>query len=392
MRGDRGSGRVRTDEPDDLPRSDEGRRPAGPVRADDHGRGRHRERPGAAASGRGPLLARPRRFRRAALRGRRGRRARDGRPDLRGRRRADADPGTTLEGPDPGPARRRRRRPSLLPLRRGVGRPDPPRRVAHGVDRRGGLRALPVRHGARRRPVRARHGGGEPVRRAGDRPERGAADRGRHLQLRLGHARVRHPVARQRARATRRAGSGAGLPREGGAPAPRGDRGRSQAGRDRDRRRADDRRGSAERLLARARARRRGRSGASRPAPGRRVWSATSATRGCRPRTWRRGPGSRWPPCRSGARPRSRRSRSSTRPSACPCRDRVAVLRSGGRLLRRHADDGSCHARAHPRAAAGGRRDGRRAPSSRSGSGPVSSRCRWARAGFPWSASTSRTR
>ena len=70
------------------------------------------------------------------LAGRRGR-ARDGRLHLRGRRRADADPGTALEARDARPVRRRGGRPPLLLLRRGRGRRHPGRDQPDRVDGRG---------------------------------------------------------------------------------------------------------------------------------------------------------------------------------------------------------------------------------------------------------------
>ena len=77
-------------------------------------------------------------------------------------------------------------RPPLLLVRRGRGRRDPRRRVAHRLDRRGRLRDLPARH------VAAATTCGSAVRQAGEpfgiraiAPSRGPADRGGHLQLRL---------------------------------------------------------------------------------------------------------------------------------------------------------------------------------------------------------------
>ena len=66
--------------------------------------------------------------------------------------------------------------------------------------------------------VRARVPGGRAVRDPGDRAERGAQDRGGHLQLRLGHPDRGHAAARERAREVRRVGPGRRLPR----PAPPG--------------------------------------------------------------------------------------------------------------------------------------------------------------------------
>ena len=66
--------------------------------------------------------------------------------------------------------------------RRHPGRHQPDR-----LDRRGRLRDLPARPVARRRPVGPDHGGRQAARHPPDRAVRGAPDRGRHLQLRLGH-------------------------------------------------------------------------------------------------------------------------------------------------------------------------------------------------------------
>ena len=95
---------------------------------------------------------------------------------------------------------------------------------------------------------------GAPVRDPRDRAVGGAADRGGHLQLRLGHAHRGHAVPRHRARAVRRARPGRRLHREGRAAPDRRGRGGPEARRDRHRRRADERRGRPERLLAGPRA------------------------------------------------------------------------------------------------------------------------------------------
>ena len=124
--------------------------------------------------------------------------------------------------------------------------------------------------------------GGGAVRYPRDRAVGGPADRGGHLQLRQRHARRGHAVPHQRLGEVRRAGSGAGLHGEGGARAAGGDRCGPQAGRRRHRGRPHDRRGRAERLVAGASRRAEIRSGASPPARGRRGWSATSGSRGCR--------------------------------------------------------------------------------------------------------------
>ena len=89
---------------------------------------------------------------------------------------------------------------------------------------------------ARRRPVGPDHGGGQAARDPPDRPVRGAPDRGRHLQLRLGHDHRQQPVRGHGPRAPRRAAGGR-LHRQGG---PRGDpreRRQPQARRHRGRRR-----------------------------------------------------------------------------------------------------------------------------------------------------------
>ena len=67
-----------------------------------------------------------------------------------------------------------------------------------------------------RRPVERGRRGRRGVRHPPDRAVRGAADRGRHLQLRLGHPARRHAAPRDGARAPRR-GAAAGLHRQGGA-------------------------------------------------------------------------------------------------------------------------------------------------------------------------------
>ena len=67
---------------------------------------------------------------------------------------------------------------------------------------------------------------GAPVRHPRDRAVGGAADRGGHLQLRLGHAPGGHAVPHHRARAVGRARPGGRLHREGRAAADRGGGGR----------------------------------------------------------------------------------------------------------------------------------------------------------------------
>ena len=154
-------------------------------------------------------------------------------------------------------ARRRRRRgrcAPVLPVRRGRDRRYPGRRLPDGVDGRGGLRALPLRHVTRRRAVAPRGGGRRAVRDPRDRSFGGAADRGGDLQLRVRHAHGGHAVPRHRARAARRARAGRRLHREGRVAPDRGGGRRSEARRDRHRRRADERRGRLERLLAGPRA------------------------------------------------------------------------------------------------------------------------------------------
>ena len=174
-------------------------------------------------------------------------------------------------------------RPPLLLVRRGRGRRHPGRRVPHRMDRRGRLRDLPARLEPRRRSVGARPAGRRTVRHPGDRAVGGPADRGGHLQLRQRHARRGHAVPRQRLGEVRRAGAGAGLHGEGGARAAGRGRCRPQARGHRHRRRPDDRRGRAERLLAGTGIGERAARSAGSPRPrGRRAWSATSGSLGCR--------------------------------------------------------------------------------------------------------------
>ena len=78
--------------------------------------------------------------------------------------------------------------------RRHPGRHQPDR-----LDRRGRLRDLPARPVARCRPVGPDHGRRQAPQDPADRAMRGAPDRGRHLQLRLGHDHRQQPVRGHRA-------------------------------------------------------------------------------------------------------------------------------------------------------------------------------------------------
>ena len=95
-------------------------------------------------------------------------------------------------------------------------RRDPGRDQPDRLDRRGRLRDLPARPVARRRAVGPDHGGRPAARHPADRAVRGAPDRGRHLQLRLGHDDREQPVRDHGSRAARRAAGGR-LHRQGGA-------------------------------------------------------------------------------------------------------------------------------------------------------------------------------
>ena len=147
-----------------------------------------------------------------------------------------------LPGPGPGPevegrhARALRRRGSwteVLLVRRGRPRRDPRRDQPDRLDGRGRLRDLPARPEPRRRPVGADHGGRQAARHPADRAVRGAPDRGRHLQLRLGHDDREQPVRGHGPGAAGRA-AGRRLHRQGRAradPASRASRASSSASR-----------------------------------------------------------------------------------------------------------------------------------------------------------------
>ena len=220
----------------DLPRPDEVRRRPGQVRAH-HGRGRRdRQRPGPAARRGRSLVAGPRRLGRRAV-GARGRDARrDGRQGPRARGLSRPGPGPEVEGRHADAVRPGHRRHQVLLDADDRGRRHPGRHQPDRLDRRGRLRDLPARPVAWRRPVGPDHGGRQAAQHPADRAVRGAPDRGRHLQLRLGHDHRRQPVPRHGPRAARRA-AGRRLHRQGGARGDPRDGRRPQAGRHRGRRR-----------------------------------------------------------------------------------------------------------------------------------------------------------
>ena len=187
-RRDHRAGRVGVHEHADLPRPDEVRRRPGQVRPD-HGRGRrHRQRPGPAPRRGEPLVARPRRLATPAC----------------GRAASRSTPASTSRSASPRSTRSRSRARSRRtscgrcsatpsPTSSTTGRLDdgarrhPGRHQPDRLDRRGRLRDLPPRPVARRRAVGPDHGGRPAARHPADRAVRGAPDRGRDLQLRLGH-------------------------------------------------------------------------------------------------------------------------------------------------------------------------------------------------------------
>ena len=129
-----------------------------------------------------------------------------------------------------------------------------------------------------RRAVGRRRRRRRGVRDQADRAVRGPADRGRDLQLRLGHDARRHADARDGARAPHR-GSAAGLHRQGRAREAQGLGRRPQAGRHRAHRRPAPR-GA---LRVSGTSCRTARRSAASPTPcGPRASRRTSATRGCR--------------------------------------------------------------------------------------------------------------
>ena len=228
---------LRVHEPADLPRPDEVRGRTGQVRADHRPGRRHRQRPGAAA--------------------RRGEHA-GGSPSptatpasTRCGVAVESGLDVTVREPEVYPVQVQGPK-SKDVMRDAVRRRDPRHQVLLVARRR--RRRIPVvisRTGWTgevgyevylRDPSRGDdlwdrdHGGGQAARHPPDRPVRGAPDRGRHLQLRLGHHARQQPVRGHGARAAGRA-AGRRLRRQGGARAdPR--RGRvAQARRHRGRRR-----------------------------------------------------------------------------------------------------------------------------------------------------------
>ena len=139
-----------------------------------------------------------------AVGARRGDACRDGRQGPRARGLSRPGPGAQVEGRHADAVRPRHRRHQVLLDADDRGRRHPGRHQPDGLDRRGRLRDLPARPVARRRPVGPDHGRGQAARHPADRPMRGAPDRGRHLQLRLGHDHRRQPVPRDGPRAPRR--------------------------------------------------------------------------------------------------------------------------------------------------------------------------------------------
>ena len=148
---------------------------------------RHRERPGPAARRGEQVVDAARGLRRRPLRPGRARELRAGRTGHAARRPPGAGAGTEGRedapeaggGPDP--------RPQVLLVRlvRDPGHPgrDQPDRL----DRHPGVRGQPAGLQPRRRALERDPQGGRGVQHPADRAVRGAADRGRHLQLRLGH-------------------------------------------------------------------------------------------------------------------------------------------------------------------------------------------------------------
>ena len=183
-----GPGRRPTDRHDHVPRPHEVRREAGQVHARDRARRRDRERPGPAACGRAHLVDAARRLGRRSLRpGRRGER-RPGRGGDAARRASDAGPGPlsakTLEKLV-GPAIYDIKYYWTEPVR-DPGHPGASSAVPAGPRSRGS------RSTSWTAPAATTCG--TPCLAAGEEfgirpiaPVRGAPDRGRHLQLRLGH-------------------------------------------------------------------------------------------------------------------------------------------------------------------------------------------------------------
>ena len=218
------------------------------VRADHQRPGRHPQRSGPAAPGRGPLLAVAGRQRRGPVGAGRRRPFGPGRRDPGAGRLAAAAAGPAVGRGHARALRRGHRGPALLPAARdGSGR-HPARRLAHRMVERAGLRGLPAGRLARRRAVGKDHGrGGAP--RPEARPHlHDPAHRGRHAVLPRRHGR-RHEPVRARARPARgpRHGGRVHRPRRA---APHPGRGREPpAGRADHRRRAA--RGAQHHVLAR---------------------------------------------------------------------------------------------------------------------------------------------
>ena len=315
-RADRRDHRPRRDrvhEPAHLPRPDEVRGQTGQVHARHRAGRRHRERPGAAARRREPLVARARRLRRRPLRdGRRGqfRYGRARRPP-----RGVPGPGARPEGQgrDARPVRRLGPRHEVLLVRRDRPGRDPGRDQPHRLDRGRRLRDLPARPEPRRRPVGADPRRGQAVRHPRDPLVGPTTDRGRHLRLGFGLRARDEPVRGHRAGASGRT-AGRRLHRQGGARAdpPRGRL--AQARRDRARRAADR---TAVAALAGVLGRRAGRPRHRRDAI-HRAWRRTSATCGCRSGSPSPATGSISRPTTALAPARPRRSRSSTPRRRCP--------------------------------------------------------------------------
>ena len=170
-----------------LPRPDEVRGGPGQVHAGDRPGRRHRERPRPAARREGQVVDAARGLRRRPLRPGRPRELRAGRTGHAARRPPGAGAGTEGRqdapeaggGPDP--------RPQVLLVRlvRDPGHPgrDQPDRM----DRDPRVRGQPAGLQPRRRALGRHPQGRRGVQHPADRAVRGAADRGRHLQLRLGH-------------------------------------------------------------------------------------------------------------------------------------------------------------------------------------------------------------
>src|SRR5262245_28941543 len=224
--------RLRLREPPHAARPRALRGRTGEVRRDHRRRRWDRERPGAAAPRREPLLAGARRQRRAALGARSGRQLGPGRAHPRGRRLAPADPGPEVARRDARRLRNGHRRHQVLLDAADGARRDPGRGLAHRLDGRARLRGLPARREPRRRALGAHPGRGQALRDPPHRAVGPAPDGGRHLQLRLRHDAREQPLRGHGPRAAG-GGEGGGLRREAGARAhPRAGR-RAQARGDR---------------------------------------------------------------------------------------------------------------------------------------------------------------